>query len=155
MVGTDKKKISDLFKKKEVEKKDIKVSGTAGPAKKPVVKKPVSSTASKKAKPAGGSLSGMNASKVKADSMKLKARIDAAKAAQLKVLHSKTYQDFINASYKAAEKLKTDPWKIMNEAGWGDFHKEREKMYDGPILEEVKGLTDEWRQALKEVLGVK
>jgi hypothetical protein len=92
---------------------------------------------------------------MKADSTKLKARIEAKKAAQLKVLQSKTYQDFINASYKAAEKIKTDPWKIMNEAGWGDFHKARDKKYDGPILEEVEGLTDEWREALKVELGVK
>ena len=151
MVGVDKKKLSDLFKKKDAEKTDIKAKASV----KPVAKKPVRPVGKKTAKPVGGSMSDMDDSKFKADSAKLKSRIEAGKSAQLGILHSKTYQDFINASYKAAENLKTDPWKIMNEAGWGDFHKERGKMYDGPILEEVKGLTDEWRKALKDVLGIK
>ncbi len=151
MSGFDKKKLTDIFKKKDEE--EVKAKATA----KPTVKKTVKKTTVKKSatKPKGGSLSGMDASKMKADSTKLKARIDARRKHQEEVLNSKTHQDLINVAYKVAEKIKIAPWVLLRAAKWGHFTDERSKMYDGPILDDIKTLEPEQRDALKEELGVK
>jgi hypothetical protein len=73
---------------------------------------------------------------------------------QDEVLHSKTHQDLINAAYKAAEKLGIAPWVLLRAAGWGKFTEDRGKKYTGPIIDDIKGLDDAQKKALKEVLGL-
>ena len=73
---------------------------------------------------------------------------------QVEVLHSKTHQDLINVAYKAAEKLKIAPWVLLRAAGWGNFTDDRGKKYDGPAIDEIEGLDDAQKSALKEELGL-
>jgi len=154
MVGIDKDKLGGIFKKKDdkSEKEDklkkakptASKASTRGTSSKAKTEKVVSSKISKMAKDK------------KAEVEKNKAKREAfLKEKQEKVLHSKTHQDLINASYKAAEKLKTDPWLIMKNAGWSKLHEDRGKVYDGPTLDEMKDLPDDQKKALMDELGKK
>ncbi len=122
-----------------------KVSGAAAakPTLKSSVKKPVV-----KPKPVTGGVT-----KGAQDSLKA-FQTDQAIKKQLEVLHSKTHQDLINAAYKAAEKLGIAPWVLLRAAGWGNFTDNRGKKYDGPAIDEIKGLDDAQKKALKDVLGL-
>jgi hypothetical protein len=83
-----------------------------------------------------------------------KDHISAEKIRQVEVLHSKTHQDLINAAYKAAEKLGIAPWVLLRAADWGTFTDDRGKKYTGPAIDDLAGLDDAQKNALKEVLGL-
>lgn len=135
----------DLFRKKDdkSEKKDDlkKAKSTAS---KSSTERAVSSKISKMA------------AEKKRDVEKNKAkREEFLKEKQEEILFTKTHQDLINASYKAAEKLKTDPWLIMKNAGWSKLHEDRGKVYDGPTLDKMKDLPEDQKKALMDELGIK
>ena len=69
-------------------------------------------------------------------------------------MRSKTHQDLINAAYKAAEELKIAPWVLLRAAGWGHFTEDRGKKYDGPMIDDIEGLDDAQKKALKKAVGV-
>lgn len=73
---------------------------------------------------------------------------------QEEFMHSKTHQDLINAAYKAAEELKIAPWVLLRAAEWGHFTDDRGKRYDGPVIDDIKGLDDAQKSALKKALGL-
>ncbi len=73
---------------------------------------------------------------------------------QAEKLHAMTHQDLINAAYKAADKLGIAPWVLLRAAGWGHFTDDRGKKYDGPAIEEIEGLEDAQKKALKDVLDL-
>ena len=73
---------------------------------------------------------------------------------QEEFMHSKTHQDLINAAYKAAEELKIAPWVLLRAAEWGHFTDDRGKRYDGPVIDDIKGLDDAQKNALKKALGL-
>jgi len=79
---------------------------------------------------------------------------EATAKKQEELLHSKTHQDLINAAYKAAEKLGIAPWVLLRAAGWGHFTDDRGKKYDGPAIDNLEGLDEAQKKALKEVLGI-
>jgi len=166
MVGFDKDKLGGIFRKKddESEKEDAlkkaKASATKSTAKKPASKAKSSSKMKFTPKDSDMKSGAKKSAKDIMDSPEMKAKVAKAKAEiskreQEEILRSKTHQDLINASYKAAEKLKTDPWLIMKNAGWSTLHEDRGKMYKGPILDEMEKLPDDQKQALKDELGIK
>ena len=148
MVGKEKKKLSDILKK------------AVDPKAEEVKKTVTARTPAKYNKPYLGSVSspGSPPSDVKAAEVKLKAgqeiRLGADKKKQEEVMASKTHQDLINAAYKAAEKLGIAPWVLLRAAEWGHFTDDRGKKYTGPIIDDIKGLDDAQKKALKEVLGL-
>lgn len=148
MVGEDKKKLSDIFKK-AVEPKAEEVKKTTA-----------TRTPAKSYNPTSGSVSAPKgtASGVKSQEEKLKAiqkeRLGADVKKQVEVLHSKTHQDLINAGYKAAEKLGIAPFVLLRAAKWGNFTEDRGKKYDGPAIDDIETLDDAQKKALKEVLGL-
>lgn len=73
---------------------------------------------------------------------------------QAEKLHAMTHQDLINAAYKAADKLGIAPWVLLRAAGWGHFTDDRGKKYDGPAIDEIEGLEDAQKKALKDVLDL-
>lgn len=76
-------------------------------------------------------------------------------AQQKAILAKKTHQDFINAAYKAAKEMKNkDPWPLIKRAGWMKFTDNRDALYTGPAIDEIKALSDEEKAALKKQLGV-
>ena len=150
MVGVDKKKLTDILKKKtttttsKTTKPAGTVSGTAG-----TVKKTASTLEEFKKKHAGS-----DATKSTLEEFKAK-HGQGALDKQKEILHSKTHQDLINAAYKAADTLKIAPWVLLRAAGWGHFTDDRGKRYDGPAIDEIKGLDDAQKKALKDVLEIK
>lgn len=121
----------------------IKATGKAKPTLKGAVKPAVKPVV----KPAAGT------GKLPAKNLRVLEAEQALKK-QAEVLHSKTHQDLINAAYKAAEKLGIAPWVLLRAAGWGNFTDNRGKKYDGPAIDEIKGLDDAQKKALKDVLGL-
>jgi|LDZU01.1.fsa_nt_gi hypothetical protein len=77
------------------------------------------------------------------------------KATQLEVLHKKTHQDLINAAYKAADELKIAPWVLIRAAGWGNFTEDRGALYKGEHIDDIDTLTEEQKEALMGVLGMR
>ena len=167
MVGTaDKKKLSDIFKKKD--DKDEKKTKSSTPSykkkstEKVVKKSPLKSDkkttkkATKKPLPKGYKTSTKKtAPGVYDTSDAAKEKAAAAKASKEKaIMHSKTHQDLINAAYKAAEELKIAPWVLLRAAKWGHFTEDRGKVYDGPMIGEIDTLEPAQKQALKKVLGL-
>ena len=145
MVGVDKKKLSDLFKKKDDKKEVVKKAVAGATVKKAPLKKPPM-----KAGPAKKSKSELDASIKAFNEKKAASKVD--KAAE--VMHSKTHQDLINAAYKAAEELKIAPWVLLRAAEWGHFTDDRGKKYDGPVIDDLKGLDDAQKAALKKAVGL-
>ncbi len=141
MVGIDKNKLSDLFKKDD--KEEAKKTKSAKPVKK-TTPKVVKRTAAKK------STAELNA-KIAAV-RENKAASKAKKAVE--IMHSKTHQDLINAAYKAAEELKIAPWVLLRAAEWGHFTEDRGKKYDGPMIDDIDTLDDAQKKALKKVLDL-
>ena len=142
MVGVDKNKLSDIFKKKD-DKEEAKKTTSTKPVKKstPEIK---SYSTKKSTKDADETIAAYKEKKA------------ASKVSEEeKIMHSKTHQDLINAAYKVAEELKIAPWVLLRAAKWGHFTDERGKMYDGPILDDIETLEPKQRDALKEELGVK
>ena len=151
MVGVDKNKLSDLFKKKD-DKEEAKKTTSAKPVKKTTPK--IVKRTSKKSTP----------KIVKRTSKKSTAGADATIAAykekkvagkvskEEKTMHSKTHQDLINVAYKAAEELKIAPWVLLRAAKWGHFTEDRGKKYDGPMIDDIDTLDDDQKKALKKVL---
>jgi hypothetical protein len=140
MVGVDKKKLSDVLKKKETK------SSTAKPA-----------STTPKATTKGSSLDDFkkkHGTSTSLDAFKEK-HGKGALDKQKEILHSKTHQDLINAAYKAADTLKIAPWVLLRAAGWGHFTDDRGKRYDGPAIDEIEGLDDAQKKALKDVLEIK
>jgi hypothetical protein len=167
MTGTNKSTKSALDGLKNLitgQKKEKESGGSAKPAVKSTIKSTAKPTASKITKPAvsGKAKTGVTkpvktgtggTTKKAQDSLKAyKAEHDPQKQAE--VLHSKTHQDLINAAYKAAEKLGIAPWVLLRAAGWGNFTDDRGKKYDGPIIDDLKGLDEAQKKALKDVLGL-
>jgi hypothetical protein len=152
MVGVDKNKLSDLFKKSTSSEKPAPTttSGTTAP-KAPTGKAGVGS---------GGlsdtiSKAGAEA-KVDAFINKREALTEVELKRQREFLHTKTHQDLINAVYKVAEELKVEggPWPMLRAAGWGHFTDDRGKKYDGPAIDEIEGFEFAQKVALKKVLGI-
>ena len=150
MVGVDKKKLSDIFKKKEEEEVKGKVkAGAKATAKKPVAaKKPVKKAPVKKAAPK------KSISDAGADVKAFTEKLDAKKKQATELMHSKTHQDLINAAYKAAEELKIAPWVLLRAAEWGHFTDDRGKKYDGPVIDDIDGLDAAQKAALKKAVGL-
>ena len=154
MTGTSKKpdKILDSLKDllstdKAEEKKTTKSTTTKRPATKSTVKGTV--------KPSAAKSKTIKATVSKEAKENLKAyEADKAKKKQEELLHSKTHQDLINVAYKAAEKLGIAPWVLLRAAEWGHFTDDRGKKYDGPAIDDLKGLDDAQKKALKDELGL-
>lgn len=123
-------------------KTEIKAAGSAS------AKPDLKSTVKPSTAPAGGGVS-----KTAQDSLAAY-HADQAVKKQIEVLHSKTHQDLINAAYKAADKLGIAPWVLLRAAGWGHFTDDRGKKYDGPAIDEIKGLDEAQKAALKGILGL-
>ena len=146
MVGVDKNKLSDIFKKKDEEEAKKKTTKKVEATKK---------TAPKIVKRGG-------TTKKKVDTTGADEKIDAFKkmkaekkdTKELEFMHSKTHQDLINAAYKAAEELKMSPWPLLRAAKWGHFTDDRGKLYDGPVIDDLEGLDDEQKKALKKALDL-
>jgi len=135
MVGVDKNKLP----KKKVTKKPVKES--------------VKKSAPKSTKPAASAKKSMAEADAKIAKFKeMKAAEKAEKAAE--VMHKKTHQDLINAAYKAAEELKIAPWVLLRAASWGHFTEDRGKLYDGPMIDDIEGLDDEQKKALKKAVDL-
>jgi len=154
MVGVDKNKLSDLFKKKDDKDKAKKVKSTK---KKPpiTVKKSVKKDYKQTApgvygtKPSKEKLAAAKASKERAE-----ATAKAKSSKEKDLMHSKTHQDLINVAYKAADELKIAPWVLLRAAKWGHFTDDRGKKYDGPMIDDIDTLEDAQKVALKKVLGL-
>ena len=138
----DNKSILDMFRKEEE------------PPKKKVKKASAKKSTAKKssAKKSGKGLSDTDA-KITAFKNK-KAAEDAKKKKAKELMRSKTHQDLINAAYKAAEELKIAPWVLLRAAGWGHFTEDRGKKYDGPMIDDIEGLDDAQKKALKKAVSV-
>ncbi len=151
MVGVDKKKLTDLFKKQTTTTTTTKPTGTvSGTTSTPPKTASTASTLEEFKKKHGGS----DATKSTLEEFKAKHGKGALEA-QKELLHSKTHQDLINAAYKAAETLKIAPWVLLRAAGWGHFTDDRGKRYDGPAIDEIEGLDDAQKKALKDILEIK
>jgi len=133
------KSFSDAFKKDE-EKKDVK---------KPVSAIPVKKAPPKVVKRTTKKSSAEFDAKIKA--VKERKAADKSKK-ETDIMHSKTHQDLINVAYKAAEELKIAPWVLLRAAKWSRFTEDREKKYDGPIVDDIDTLDDAQKAALKKVL---
>jgi hypothetical protein len=156
MVGVDKKKIGDIFKKAdstEQPKTTARPAGTSG------MSTPKAPTGKATAGSGGmsDSLSKAGAeAKVDAFINKREALSEAELKKQKELLHTKTHQDLINAVYKVADELKVEggPWPMLRAAGWGHFTDDRGKKYDGPAIDEIEGFEFAQKVALKKILGV-
>jgi hypothetical protein len=139
MTSKPKTKLSDILKKvtekneTEVKKSTSPVTSTKTPA------KGVSSSAK-------ASLEAFKKSQLGKDT----------RAKQEEILKTKTHQDLVNAVYKVADELKVEggPWPMLRAAEWGNFTDDRGKLYKGPIIDDIKGFTDEQKAALKKQLGI-
>ncbi len=149
MTDTDKKKGSVLDGLKKILTNESTKKETTTPARttKTTAKPATRATASKPS-----ATIKYNVQKDELLNPKIKAEQDIKK--QKEVLKSKKHQDLINVAYKAAEKLKIAPWVLLRAAGWGNFTDDRGKKYDGPAIDEIKGLDDTQKKALKEELGL-
>ena len=142
MVGVDKNKLSDLFKKKDDEEEAKKT-----PPK--IVKRTAKKTTPKIVKRTGKkSTAGADATIAAFKEKKAAGKVSKEE----KIMHSKTHQDLINAAYKAAEELKIAPWVLLRAAEWGHFTDDRGKKYDGPMIDDIETLDDDQKKALKKVL---
>ena len=142
MVGVDKNKLSDLFKKKDDEEEAKKT-----PPK--IVKQTAKKTTPKIVKRTGKkSTAGADATIAAFKEKKAAGKVSKEE----KIMHSKTHQDLINAAYKAAEELKIAPWVLLRAAEWGNFTDDRAKKYDGPMIDDIDTLDDAQKKALKKVL---
>ena len=142
MVGVDKNKLSDLFKKKDDEEEAKKT-----PPK--IVKQTAKKTTPKIVKRTGKkSTAGADATIAAFKEKKAAGKVSKEE----KIMHSKTHQDLINAAYKAAEELKIAPWVLLRAAEWGHFTDDRGKKYDGPMIDDIETLDDDQKKALKKVL---
>jgi len=142
MVGVDKNKLSDIFKKK-----DDKEEAKKTPPK--IVKRTAKKTTPKIVKRTGKK-STAGADETIAAYKEKKAASKVSK--EEKIMRSKTHQDLINAAYKAAEELKIAPWVLLRAAEWGHFTDDRGKKYDGPMIDDIDTLDDDQKKALKKVL---
>ncbi len=149
MVGVDKNKLSDLFKKKD-DKEEAKKTTSAKSVKKapPEIK----SYSTKKSTKTSTKKSTKDADATIAAYKEKKAAGKVSK--EEKIMHSKTHQDLINAAYKAAEELKIAPWELLRAAKWGHFTDDRTKKYDGPAIDDIDTLDDAQKKALKKVLDL-
>jgi hypothetical protein len=137
MVG----KLSDLFKKDDKKEEIKKTTIVKGVKKAPP--KVVKSTAKKSKADLDAKVAAFNKKKAAGKTKK-----------EEELMHSKTHQDLINVAYKAAEELKIAPWVLLRAAKWSRFTEDREKKYDGPIVDDIDTLDDAQKAALKKVLGL-
>ena len=93
--------------------------------------------------------------KAGSSSASLAQEIAKMKETQLEIFHKKTHQDMINVAYKAAEKLGIAPWVLIRAAGWGNFTEDRGALYKGDHIADIETLSDEQKEALMGVLGMK
>jgi len=146
MVGVDKNKLPKKKVKKEAKKEVKKTTVKKVEMPKKSEPKIVKRTGAKaKVSTAGAD------DKIKA----FKDKKAAAKGVkEEEVMRKKTHQDLINAAYKAAEELKIAPWVLLRAAEWGHFTDDRGKLYDGPMVDDIEGLDDEQKKALKKAIGL-
>ena len=142
MVGVDKDKLSDLFKKDDKEKAKKKTSAKSVKKATPKIKKYTTK------KPAKKSTAGADAAIAAFKEKKASGKVSKEK----ELMQSKTHQDLINVAYKAAEELKIAPWVLLRAAKWGHFTEDRGKKYDGPMIDDIDTLDDDQKKALKKVL---
>lgn len=159
MVGVDKKKLSDILKKKaEPKAPEQKIT-------KPAAATPPKSTSTSYTISASGTAKKAEPKKDQPNMEEVRATLDARKKAktdeatrakQEEILRTKTHQDLINAVYKIADELKSEggPWPILRAAGWGKFTDDRGALYKGPIIDDLEKLSDEQKAALKKELGI-
>ena len=159
MTGTNKKTgtvlggLKNLLSKQSEEKetsKTTKATASKTTISKTTVSKAAKTTAKPAVKKAGTGIT-KNAKK-SLEAYKSSKGSDTKK--QVEVLHTKTHQDLINVGYKAAEELGIAPWVLLRAAGWGNFTDDRGKKYDGPAIDDLEGLDDAQKAALKKVLGL-
>ena len=148
MVGVDKNKLSDLFKKKDDKKEEVKKTTSAKPVKKTTPE--IKSYSTKKSTTKSTKKSTSEADATIAAYKEKKAAGKVSK--EEKIMRSKTHPDLINAAYKAAEELKIAPWELLRAAKWGHFTDDRTKKYDGPMIDDIDTLDDAQKKALKKVL---
>lgn len=82
-------------------------------------------------------------------------QIEKMKETQLDIFRKKTQQEMINIAYKAADKLGIAPWILIRAAGWGHFTQDRGTLYKGEHIVDIETLTDEQKEALMDVMGMK
>jgi len=139
------RKLSDLFKKKDDKKEK---------AKKKVQPRPVSKVPPKVVKQTAKRNSAYAYSEARLAAVKKNKAAAQKKKKEEEFMHSKTHQALINAGYKAAEALKISPWVLLRAAKWGNFTDDREKIYDGPMIDDIDTLDNAQKAALKKALGL-
>ena len=142
MVGVDKNKLPKKKSEKEVKKTVVKKVELPDKSEPKIVKR---TGATAKPSTAGAD------DKIKAFKEK-KAAEKGVKEEE--VMRKKTHQDLINAAYKAAAELKIAPWVLLRAAEWGHFTDDRGKLYDGPMVDDIEGLDEEQKKALKKAIGL-
>ena len=65
-----------------------------------------------------------------------------------------THQDLINAFYYAASLEELGGWKLITRAGLDYIGKDRGAIYDGPVIDDLPGLTEMQKDAISAALGL-
>ncbi len=65
-----------------------------------------------------------------------------------------THQDLINAFYYAATLEDTGGWKLITKAGLTYLTNDRDALYEGPVIENLPGLTQAQKEAVIAALGI-
>ncbi len=65
-----------------------------------------------------------------------------------------THQDLINAIYYAATLEDIGGWTLVERAGLDYIGKDRDALYDGPVIADLPGLTDGQKDAIMAALGI-
>lgn len=65
-----------------------------------------------------------------------------------------THQDLINAFYYAASLEDMGGWKLISKAGLTYLTADRDAVYDGPVIEDLPGLTQAQKEAILAALGL-
>lgn len=147
MVGVDKNKLPKKVNKKDIKKDEVKKTNVKKvdlPQKSaPKIVKRTGATPKPSTKDADATI----------QAFKDKRAAEKGDKA-LEMMRQKTHQDLINAAYKAAEELKIAPWVLLRAAEWGHFTDDRGKLYDGPAIDDIEGLDDEQKKALKKAVGL-
>lgn len=65
-----------------------------------------------------------------------------------------THQDLINAFYYAASLDGIGGWKLITRAGLDYIGKDRGAIYDGPVIDDLPGLTETQKDAISAALGL-
>jgi len=67
-------------------------------------------------------------------------------------LEGKTHQDMINILYKAAKELEMAEWTLIQKVELTHLTDDRDAIYDGPVVMDLPGITDEQKDVIEKVL---